>query len=65
LLVIDGEIEVTLLLNSERPRSVLGPGMACVIPKQVWHSPVPQGPVTLLSLADYRSTRGSDADDPR
>ena len=64
LLVIDGEIEITLLLKSERPRNVLGPGMACIVPKGVWHSPVPLGTVTLLSMADYRGTRASDAADP-
>ena len=65
LQVIDGEIEVTLLLEGGQRRSVLRPGIACIIPKNVWHSPVPRGPVTLLSMADYSETEVSDAEDPR
>jgi mannose-6-phosphate isomerase-like protein (cupin superfamily) len=65
LQVIDGEIEVTLLLESGRRQSVLRPGIVCIIPKNVWHSPVPHGAVTLLSMADYSGTEVSDAEDPR
>lgn len=65
LYVLDGELELTLLLDDARPSTVLGPGMLGVVPRDVWHSPVPRQPVTLLHVADYGGTRVSDDDDPR
>jgi mannose-6-phosphate isomerase-like protein (cupin superfamily) len=65
LQVIDGEIEITLLVDGDEQRCVLRPGLACIVPKNTWHSPVPRGPVTLLSMSDYTETRVSNAVDPR
>jgi mannose-6-phosphate isomerase-like protein (cupin superfamily) len=65
LQVIEGELEVILLQGSERTEVVLAPGEVFVVPTNVWHSPLPRGPVALLSIANYEGTRISNDGDPR
>ena len=60
--VIDGELAVSFLDGDEM---VLGPGQFVVIPKNVWHSPIPHGTVSVLSMSRYEGTRTSDEVDPR
>lgn len=64
LQVVDGELDV-ILLTDDNPRVVLGPGDVFVVPQGVWHSPIPHGTVSLLSIGNYEGTRVSDEDDPR
>ena len=65
LQVIEGELELALLLPKQTERMTLRAGEIAVVPKGVWHSPVPRGPVSLLQMADYRETIVSAAEDPR
>jgi mannose-6-phosphate isomerase-like protein (cupin superfamily) len=65
LQVIEGELELALLLAKRTERTKLHAGEAVIVPKGVWHSPLPRGLVSLLHIADYRSTKVSDAEDPR
>jgi mannose-6-phosphate isomerase-like protein (cupin superfamily) len=65
LQVIEGRLDVVLLHESATEEFTLEPGGICVVPKGVWHSPIPRGPVTLLSIGGYRGTRVSEAEDPR
>ena len=64
LQVIEGELEVTVLKGAERAETVLRQGEVFIVPANVWHSPRPRGPVSLLSMADYEGTRTSNDDDP-
>jgi mannose-6-phosphate isomerase-like protein (cupin superfamily) len=59
--VVSGQLGVTLLGGEE---VVLRAGQAMVIPKNTWHSPVPRGTVSLLSMSRYEGTRVSDTADP-
>ena len=65
LQVIEGELELALLLAKRTARTTLRAGEATIVPKGVWHSPLPRGTVSLLHIADYRDTEISDAADPR
>ncbi len=65
LIGISGELQITLLLDDGPETSVVRPGEVFVIPRGVWHSPVPLGEVSLLSMAEYVGTRVSNEDDPR
>ena len=60
--VIDGELGVSFLDGDEM---VLGPGQFVVIPRNVWHSPIPRGTVSVLTMSRYEGTRTSDEVDPR
>ena len=65
LQVIEGDLELILLMGTGSKELRLGADSICVIPKSVWHSPIPHGPVTLLSVGNYEGTLISDEDDPR
>lgn len=65
LQVLEGTLDLTLLLARRRAHALLTKGSAIVVPKGVWHAPIPNGPVVLLHLADYRETEVSEKDDPR
>jgi mannose-6-phosphate isomerase-like protein (cupin superfamily) len=65
LIGISGELQITLLLDDGPETSVVRPGEVVVVPRGVWHSPVPLGEVSLLSMAEYAGTRVSNEDDPR
>ncbi len=65
LQVIEGDMELVLLEGRGRRELRLGPDCVCVVPKGVWHSPVPLGEVTLLSVGRYHGTLVSNEDDPR
>ncbi|MCH6551304.1 MAG: protein kinase [Planctomycetes bacterium] len=56
---------IAKLLDDGPETSVVRPGEVFVIPRGVWHSPVPLGEVSLLSMAEYVGTRVSNEDDPR
>ena len=65
LQVLEGILDLTLLLARGVKHLVLKSGAAVIVPKGIWHSPIPKGPVVLLHLADYTGTEVSNADDPR
>jgi mannose-6-phosphate isomerase-like protein (cupin superfamily) len=65
LQVIDGTLGIVLLEMDGEREVAMAPNDVCVVPKNVWHSPVPAGPVTLLSIGTYDGTRISNKDDPR
>ena len=65
LQLLEGELELTLLLGGEIQRLVMRPQTVFVVPRGIWHSPIPRGPVAILHLADYRGTKVSNAEDPR
>jgi mannose-6-phosphate isomerase-like protein (cupin superfamily) len=64
LYAIDGMLNLTLLYETHREEFMLETGSGVVIPKGVWHSPVPNGSVTLLHLAEYEATQVSNLEDP-
>lgn len=64
LYVIDGVLRLTLYGAEPPVERVLEAGQSCVVPADTWHSPIPEGTVSLLSLAQYAGTRVSDAVDP-
>ena len=65
LQIVEGKLELTLLLGKRNTPRVLRRDDVVVIPKGVWHSPIPRGSVCLLHIADYRGTKISNAEDPR
>ena len=65
LIGIAGELELTILSDDGPVTTVLQTGHAIVIPRNTWHSSIPLGEVSLLSLANYEGTAVSDALDPR
>lgn len=65
LQVLEGKLDLTLLLGKRKVRRVLRPDDVAIVPKGIWHSPIPVGSVCLLHIADYRATEVSDAEDPR
>ncbi len=65
LQVIEGILELILLTDTGAEELRLGPDCICVVPEGVWHSPIPHGSVTLLSVGSYEGTLVSNEDDPR
>lgn len=62
--VIQGELEVTLLLDTGREPFVAGAGSTLVVPRGVWHKPgAPKG-AKFIYLTPGQ-TLHSEADDPR
>ena len=47
--VLEGELDVTLLMKDGRADVTVPAGSVFVVPKGVWHLPVPRETVTLLS----------------
>ena len=64
LQVIEGALELVLLQNATPLRVRLTVGELLVVPRGIWHSPMPVGEVTLLHMANYSDTRISHEDLP-
>ena len=65
LVGISGELSL-VILDATHPKTILlKPGDVAVIPQNTWHSPVPNGEVSVLSMGDYAGTLISNNDDPR
>ena len=65
LLVLDGELDLTLLTNDGPVEETLRPGALTVVPKGVWHSPRPRGEVRLVFINSPEGTEVSHRTDPR
>src|SRR5262245_40066559 len=50
LYVIEGALELALLEDATPKRMVPSAGEAIVVPRGIWHSPLPAGEVTLLHM---------------
>ena len=65
LVGISGELSI-VLLDMASPKTILiKSGDVAVIPPNTWHSPIPNGEVSVLSMGDYTGTIVSNSDDPR
>lgn len=62
--IIEGEFEMTLLLDDETRHCVAGAGSLFVVPKGVWHKPAAPNGAKFIHLTPGRSEH-SDAEDPR
>lgn len=65
LVGIAGELSLIILDLAHPKTIVLKSGDVAVIPPNTWHSPMPNGEVSVLSMGDYGGTVVSDNDDPR
>lgn len=65
LVGITGELSIVTLDAAGSKTMVIKSGDVAVIPQNTWHSPVPDGEVSVLSMGDYAGTMVSDRDDPR
>ncbi|SLM48731.1 putative Cupin 2 domain-containing protein [Nitrospira japonica] len=65
LIGISGELSVVILDPSGPRTIVVKSGDVAVVPENTWHSPVPHGEVSVLSMGDYAGTIVSNNDDPR
>jgi mannose-6-phosphate isomerase-like protein (cupin superfamily) len=65
LVGISGELSI-VLLDTASPKTILiKSGDVAVIPQNTWHSPIPNGEISVLSMGDYTGTIVSNSDDPR
>ena len=65
LVGIAGELSL-IILDAAHPKTiVLKPGEVVVIPQNTWHSPMPNGEVSVLNMGHYAGTLVSNNDDPR
>ena len=64
LYLLEGELEMTLLLEGTSEQASLHPGSLFVVPKGVWHRPYARTDVQLLYVTPAR-TDTSTAEDPR
>jgi quercetin dioxygenase-like cupin family protein len=62
--VLEGEVEVTLLLPGESVKEIVPAGSVLVVPRGVWHRQMARPSVTLLAATPDLS-EASFADDPR
>lgn len=65
LVGISGELTVVVLHSDCSNTITIEAGDVVVIPENTWHSPVPNGEVSVLSIGCYRDTVVSDNEDPR
>jgi mannose-6-phosphate isomerase-like protein (cupin superfamily) len=65
LVGISGELSLVILDEETAQTIVLRSGDVAVIPQNTWHSPIPSGEVSVLSVGDYAGTIVSNRDDPR
>ncbi|BCA56941.1 hypothetical protein W02_40810 [Nitrospira sp. KM1] len=65
LVGISGELSLVILDEVNPKTIVLKSGDVAVIPQNTWHSPIPNGEVSVLSMGDYAGTTISNSDDPR
>ena len=65
LVGISGELSVVILDEPEPRTIVIKSGDLAVIPQNTWHSPIPNGEVSVLNMGDYAGTIVSNNDDPR
>jgi len=61
--LLDGEVEITLLVNDTPERTVISSGQTFVIPRGVWHRQHSSCPVVMLG-ATTGETRHSVAENP-
>jgi len=65
LVGISGELNI-VILDAANPKTVfIKPGDIVVIPQNTWHSPIPNGEVSVLNMGNYAGTLVSNNDDLR
>jgi quercetin dioxygenase-like cupin family protein len=65
LYVVQGTVDVTVLLDSGVQQATLTEGSIFVVPKDRWHRQVPRPVVSLMFVTPVDGTDASWADDPR
>lgn len=65
LQVFEGKLDLTVLTDSGPMEVTLRPGSVFVVPRGLWHSPRPRGPVSLLFMSDDNGSEVSNKKDPR
>lgn len=63
LYAVEGEVEVTILTESETLRGTLRQGQACIVPQGLWHRQFAPAAVKLLTISGPGPV--SMAEDPR
>jgi mannose-6-phosphate isomerase-like protein (cupin superfamily) len=64
LVGISGKLSLVLLDGAQPKMIVLRSGDVAVIPRNTWHSPIPNGEVSVLNMENYAGTLVSNNDDP-
>lgn len=64
LYVLDGEVEITLLIEEGAARELIPAGCVFVVPKGLWHRQVARPDATLLAVTPGRSENSCN-EDPR
>ena len=65
LLILEGNLLVTLLTENYTKETLLDKGTTCIIPRAVWHRTKADYPVTLLAILGSQHGAVSFASDPR
>ncbi|MGD1917578.1 MAG: cupin domain-containing protein [Pleurocapsa sp.] len=65
LLILEGNLIVTLLQEDCSQEILVDKGTTCIIPREVWHRTQADSPVTLLAIIGSRHGAVSVAKDPR
>ena len=65
LYVMQGEVDVTVLTDTETVQATVRAGSLFVVPKGLWHRQLPRPGVALLFLTSMEGNEASTADDPR
>jgi mannose-6-phosphate isomerase-like protein (cupin superfamily) len=58
-------LSLVILDKRHARKIVLKAGDVAVIPQNTWHSPIPNGEVSVLNMGHYAGTLVSNHDDPR
>lgn len=62
--VLEGELEIVLLLESGESKVTIKSGSVFVVPQSIWHKPMAPNGVKFMFFTPGKSLH-SDADDPR
>ena len=62
--ILEGELEMTLLLDEGPEKTLLRSGSVCVVPRGVWHRPHAMSDVAVFFVTPEQ-TESSTAEDPR
>lgn len=63
--VLEGEIDLTVLTDSDPVHETVRAGSVCVVPRGLWHRTLARSAVTLLYMTPAKGNKHSFAEDPR
>ena len=65
LYVVQGEVDVTVLTETDAVETTVRAGSLFIVPKGLWHRQLPRPAVALLFVTSMEGNEASTAEDPR